>query len=371
MKKWFIKMLVMVLLTGIMSGCSTERTTIVYTVYPIGFLVNRLTGGTVAAESIQDNQLVQRARVRDDWKELIDKAAVYMHIGQLEPYYPMYHSEFISEVPNQIDLSVLNAVYDFRRYTEVNTDGEISYLESPYYRGEEFSLIDTDNKDLYLWMDPIAMLSMAKDIRAWLITMFPDDKASIEDNFETLENDLINLDAQYQALSTSNLVNNKEIRFVSMTACFGNWQKTYGFQVYPIILSKFGALPNEEQLALIEQRIREDNVRYIVYEENMTDDMVDLFNRVQEDLSLTRVELSNLSSLTDGDMESGKDYLSIMYENLAVLESMASAKAEPSAAVKETGSAEQEPVQALSDEEMKAIQQEQTTADTEENAQKD
>ena len=34
--------------------------------------------------------------------------------------------------------------------------------------------------------------------------------------------------------------NQKSIRFVSMTASFGNWQKTYGFQVYPIILSKYG-----------------------------------------------------------------------------------------------------------------------------------
>ena len=29
-----------------------------------------------------------------------------------------------------------------------------------------------------------------------------------------------------------------------MTASFGNWQKTYGFQVYPVILAKYGALPN-------------------------------------------------------------------------------------------------------------------------------
>ena len=116
-----------------------------------------------------------------------------------------------------------------------------------------------------------------------------------------------------------------------MTASFGNWQKTYGFQVYPMILSKYGTLPSEAQLAIIEQRIKDDNVHYIVYEENMTQDMIDLFNRVQDDLGLTRVELSNLSSLTGGEIEAGKDYLSIMYENLAVLETMAEARVEPEA----------------------------------------
>ena len=52
----------------------------------------------------------------------------------------------------------------------------------------------------------------------------------------------------------------------------------------------------------------------------MTDDMVTLFNRIEDDLGLRRVELSNLSSLTGS--ESGKDYLSIMYENLNALETM-------------------------------------------------
>jgi ABC-type Zn uptake system ZnuABC Zn-binding protein ZnuA len=152
--------------------------------------------------------------------------------------------------------------------------------------------------------------------------MYPDERSNIDENFEELENDLINLDAQYQALSTSNMVNNKEIRFVSMTASFGNWQKTYGFQVYPVMLSKFGVLPDAAQLEAIKSRILQDGVRYIVYEPNMTPDMVDLFNRLQEELSLTRVELNNLSSLTAADEASGRDYLSLMYENLSVLETM-------------------------------------------------
>ena len=366
MKKFLIKCLSLVMLVSALTGCNAERTTIAYTVYPVGFLVNRLTGGSVTAESVQDDVIVQRATIRSDWQNVLSRAAVFLHIGQLEPYYAMYSSDFNTMVPNQIDLSVLNAVYDFRRYTEVISDGEITYIESPYYRGEEFSLIDTDSKDLYLWMDPIAMLSMAKDIRQWLISTYPDERNNIDENFETLENDLINLDAQYQALASSNITNEKEIRFVSMTASFGNWQKTYGFQVYPIILSKYGALPNEAQLSLIEKRIKEDNVRYIVYEENMTEDMVELFNRVQDDLSLTRVELSNLSSLTGGESDSGKDYLSIMYENLAVLESMATPRNSETPAAEEV-TEEEPPEQALTYEEAQATPEpEEETENTEE-----
>ena len=42
-------------------------------------------------------------------------------------------------------------------------------------------------KDLYLWTDPIAMLSMAKDIRQFLVTTYPDDAPIIEQYPLTLE----------------------------------------------------------------------------------------------------------------------------------------------------------------------------------------
>ena len=147
----------------------------------------------------------------------------------------------------------------------------------------------------------------------------------LSDNLEKLEADLINLDAQYQNLATSLLNNRQEIRFVSMTASFGNWQKTYGFQVYPVILSRYGVLPDEKQLEIIKSRIIQDDVRYIVYEPNMTDDMIELFDQLESELLLTRVELSNLSSLTESELAEGKEYLSLMYENLSVLETMKSA----------------------------------------------
>ena len=319
------------------------RSQVAYTVYPVGFLLQRLAGDTITAKSIQSDEIVQRAQLREDYKEILSDSQIFMHIGQLEPYLTVYSSEINQLANEQLDLSTLNAVYDFQRYTQVVADGEITYVESPYYRGEEFQMIDTDIQDLYLWTDPIAMLSMAKDIRDWLIATYPDEKSNYEVNFTRLETDLINLDAQYQALATANEKNDKVIRFVSMTASFGNWQKTYGFQVYPVILSKYGVLPNTKQLELIEERIRTDGVKYIVYEPNMTDDMVSLFNRIEDDLGLRRVELSNLSSLTGS--ESGKDYLSIMYENLNALETMT----EDRTASEESTAAEVEQVETVTD----------------------
>ncbi|MCR5794895.1 MAG: zinc ABC transporter substrate-binding protein [Solobacterium sp.] len=323
MKKITAMIMSAVLSITLLSGCSVVRSGIAYTIYPIGYLIDRLAGSTVNAYSVQDEtQLIQRAALKSDALENLDTAEVFFHIGTLEPYLAVYGKKIEESGCEDQDLSALNAIYQFKRYTQVISDGNVSYIEGPYYRGSEFDLIDTDTLDLCLWNDPIAMLSMSKSIFAWLKKAYPEDAEKFSANLERLETDLINLDAQYQALATSLVTNNQEIRFVSMTASFGNWQKTYGFQVYPVVLSKYGVLPNKDQLDSIKARILADGVKYIVYEPNMTEDMIALFDELESELSLTRVELSNLSSLTKAEEDAGKDYLSVMYENLNVLETM-------------------------------------------------
>ena len=137
------------------------------------------------------------------------------------------------------------------------------------------------------------------------------------------------MDAQFQNLSSKLAKSNSTIRFATMSASFGNWQKTYGFEVYPVVMSKFGALPNETQLQAIKDRLKEDNVQYLVYEPNMTEDLITLYDSILEELGMTRIQLSNLSSETDQEEADGKDYLSIMYENLSVLSTLSSVSISP------------------------------------------
>ncbi|MCI7221601.1 MAG: zinc ABC transporter substrate-binding protein [Erysipelotrichaceae bacterium] len=323
MKKKLILLLIIISLIFQFTGCATLNDQVAYTVYPIGYIIERITGSSNNAVSIQDDEIIQRAKIKDDYEDILKASDALFQIGQVEPYLSIYRPYIVDMIAERIYLSSVNAIYLFKRYTPVVTNNEVTYVESDYYDASLFEDVDVNAKDLYLWLDPIAMLSMAKDIRDWYIQKYPDNAKFYEDNCDKLENDLVQLDASYQALATKNLNENKSIKFVSMTSSFGNWQKTYGIQVYPVILSKYGALPNNEQLECIKQRIIADSVQYIVYEPNMSDDMVELFNQLQEELNLTRVELSNLSSLTDSQKGSGKDYISIMYENLQTLESMA------------------------------------------------
>lgn len=323
MRRKISLILVFVMMLSLLTGCKAEKQKILYTIYPLGYLLERIGGDRIEKETVQSDVIVQRATMEGDIQQKLKDTDLFLHIGQLEPYLSMLIPQVRSHGSIAVkDLSVNNSIYSFKRYTRIIANDVEQYIESPYYKGENFNTIDTNEKDLALWVDPIAMTSMAKEIRDWLCQNYVEESRYFEENYKKLESDLIRLDAEFQNLSTKLKNENKTIRFVSMSASFGNWQKTYGIEVYPVILSKYGVLPNGQQLEIIKSKIKEDQVQYIAYEPNMSEDMIALFDLLSTELGLTRVDLSNLSSISASQKEENQDYMSIMVENLSQLENM-------------------------------------------------
>ena len=94
-------------------------------------------------------------------------------------------------------------------------------------------------------------------------------------------------------------------------------------------MSKYGVLPTDAQLEVIINKIMEDEVKYIAYEPNLDEEARALYERLRDELGLVEVNLSNVSSLSASEKESGADYLSIMYQNLDILESMMNDQVQP------------------------------------------
>ena len=101
----------------LLSGCTMIKTQAAYTVYPVGFLIGRLAGETITAKTIQTESIVQRSQIRGDYEEILNDSEVFFHIGLLEPYLNVYSSEINALPLTKIDLSTMNAVYDFQRYS--------------------------------------------------------------------------------------------------------------------------------------------------------------------------------------------------------------------------------------------------------------
>lgn len=50
--------ILMAVMIAFMSGCANVRSGIVYTVYPVGWLIERLAGNTVSSVSLQDQTTI-------------------------------------------------------------------------------------------------------------------------------------------------------------------------------------------------------------------------------------------------------------------------------------------------------------------------
>ncbi|MCR0605692.1 zinc ABC transporter substrate-binding protein [[Clostridium] innocuum] len=309
--------LVSVLALFLVSGCEEKNPSIATTVYPVQYLVERIGGDDVTVSNITENTMIQRAQIKSSFQDILKDSDALFYIGGLEPYMDLYVDDIRDTGVDMVDLATKSAIYKFERYTSTTIDG---ITAGPYYEGEEFANLDTYDADPMLWMDPVAMTSMASDIRDYLVQKYPQYKDIFDENYDALELDLARLEADFQAIPDGKM----NISFVSMTPSFGNWQKSYGIKVYPITLSKYGALPTSDQLAAMKKRIKSDHVRYIAIEQNLSEDMEKLQQQLIDELALIPVNLNNLSSISSEDKKASKDYLTIMYDNLKALESIAS-----------------------------------------------
>ena len=312
--------LVSVLALFLVSGCEEKNPSIATTVYPVQYLVERIGGDDVTVSNITENTMIQRAQIKSSFQDILKNSDALFYIGRLEPYMDLYVDDIRDTGVDMVDLATKSAIYKFERYTSTTIDGITAGTEGPYYEGEEFANLDTYDADPMLWMDPVAMTSMASDIRDYLVQKYPQYKDIFDENYDALELDLARLEADFQAIPDGKM----NISFVSMTPSFGNWQKSYGIKVYPVTLSKYGALPTSDQLAAIKKRIKSDHVRYIAIEQNLSEDMEKLQQQLIDELALIPVNLNNLSSISSEDKKASKDYLTIMYDNLKALESIAS-----------------------------------------------
>ena len=316
--KRILKLLCLLIMMSQMSGCKIQSAKVCGTNYPVYYLINRIGQNYVEACNLSNNDLIQVADVSDTFETDIDEAEVIFTISSLEPYYTIYNDEFARSTSKIIDLAHTSAIYKFKRYTTTLVDNQQVVIESEYYDGNSFSQIDQYDSDVILWMDPISMMSMAKTIAQTLSELYPEYEKNFMSRYDELEIELATLDTEFQNIKLSQ----KDVSFVSVTPSFGNWQKSYGFKVYPLILSKYGALPNDDQLNIMIERIKRDGVQYIAHEENLTEEMEALYQKVKKECDLKEIKLNNISSISQVAEENNMNYMTLMYENLSQIEAI-------------------------------------------------
>ena len=84
MKK-LIRLLIILMTLLLISGCATVKPYLSYTVYPVGYLINRISGGKIEAVSIQNNNIVQTSNIVDNFTELLENSTYFFLLVILCP----------------------------------------------------------------------------------------------------------------------------------------------------------------------------------------------------------------------------------------------------------------------------------------------
>jgi len=168
------------------------------------------------------------------------------------------------------------------------------------------------DEDPHVWIDPIRSITIAENIKDALIKLKPEEKDTFEANFEKLKTQLEELDQSFTTLVNESA--KKEI--LVSHAAYGYWQERYGIEQISVLGLSPTEEPSQKQLQTIIETAKEHDLKYVIFETNVSSKIADI---VQSEIQAEALTLSNLETISEEDRENNEDYFSIMERNIETL----------------------------------------------------
>ncbi len=281
------------------SNENNAETKIYTTIYPLQFLVEEIAGDTVDVDTVYPPG-VDEHTYEPTSKELtaISDADAFFYIGAgLEAF----ASKAADALANQ-DVHMI----------EIGQHEELFLHNNDNEHAEEDGH-DHGDLDPHIWLDPIRMIDIAYIIKDELIHMHPEEKTLYEENLANLEAELVELDDAFQQLIDTKI--NKKLLVTH--AAFGYWQDRYHIEQIAIHGLSTETEPSQKELVAIIDTANKHGLKHIIFEQNVTTRVSEV---IREEIDAEPLKMHNLSVRTDEDIKEGRDYFSIMRDNLEVLD---------------------------------------------------
>lgn len=166
--------------------------------------------------------------------------------------------------------------------------------------------------DQHIWLDPILAQAMTKNIADALSEADQQNQATYRANAEKLRSELTALDEEYKAGLES--CGRKEI--ITSHAAFGYLTRRYGFEQLAVSGLSPETEPSPARMQEVINLAKERNARYIFFE-TLADPRV--AQVIAEGAGAQTLVLNPIEGLTEEQAKEGKDYFSLMRENLSNL----------------------------------------------------
>lgn len=163
--------------------------------------------------------------------------------------------------------------------------------------------------DPHIWLVPALAKKEIQRITAAYIKKDPANSSYYQANEKSLEQKLDNLDAKYKnGLSTC-----KSKDIITSHAAFGYLAKAYGLNQVSIAGLSPDAEPSTQQLAGVAKFAKEHTIQYIFFESLVSPK---LSETIANEIGAKTLVLDPLEGIPDDEIKQGKNYFTVMEDNL-------------------------------------------------------
>ncbi|MBQ8132247.1 MAG: zinc ABC transporter substrate-binding protein [Bacilli bacterium] len=280
--KYFITLLMIIVVSISTTGCGTDEMDgieIIVTNYANEYIVNQLYSDHAKISSIYpDGVDTSTYKLSSKQKKEYAKKDIFVYNGSIE-----------TERNLAIDLLDINS--------------NLKIIDTSY-------VLETDYAPEELWLNPASLLMMSQNVKNGLEEYITSTylKKEIDEKYKTFKIDISTLDVDYR--DSVSETNNKNIVVADSTL---NYLEKFGLKVYCI-----DADASDKTIADVEELFNKKEVSYILSFKNtemnsIAKEMLDKYSNIKT------IELHKLNILTDKERENKEDYLTIMQNNLTLL----------------------------------------------------
>lgn len=287
MKKLITSLALVSTLTLTLTGCSsTPKTTtpgqmkVVTSFYPLYEIASQIGGANISVKNLTPSG-VEPHDYEPTPRDIIDmrEANLVIYNGQnLEPW----SSKIIPDLEKNGTATI-----------------EITTILKNSLQGQ----------DPHLWLDPINYKAEVQAVSEKLITLDPPHKTTYEQNTKKFEQQLTDLDTSYK----NGLQSCKLNTFITNHAAFAYLAQRYNLTMMPIAGLSPDDEPSAKTMADITNLIKQKNIKYILTESLISPKIADT---LAAETGATTLILNPVEGLTITEISQGKNYISVMQDNL-------------------------------------------------------
>lgn len=168
-------------------------------------------------------------------------------------------------------------------------------------------------QDPHIWLDPILAKKEVANIEQGFEKIDPANKAYFQKNAKKLESDLDLLNAEYKA----GLSSCQKKDFITSHAAFGYLASQYGINQVSISGVSPDEEPSSQKLAEIADLVKKEDIKIIFFESLVSPK---LSQTLASETGAKTMVLDPIEGLTQQDLNNGKNYLTVMKDNLSALQ---------------------------------------------------